>query len=104
MAHPSCFHRPYPETSIHVGTGKRWPGGPAFVAAAGQYGVYRAGRYWALTAGAFLSAATHWLPLSSGVVLAVRTAPPAAIATATAAIVTSSGASTITEMSYSPYE
>src|SRR5262245_28668516 len=29
--------------------------------AAGQYGVYRAGRYWALTAGAFLSAATHWL-------------------------------------------
>src|SRR2546428_6282323 len=66
--------------------------------------AYRAGRYWALTAGAFLRAATHWLPLSSGVVLAARTAPPAAIARATAAIVTSSGASTIAETSYSPYE
>src|SRR5262247_1396713 len=72
--------------------------------AAGRRGVYRAGRYWALTAGAFLRAATHWLPLSSGVVFAARTAPPAATATATAAIVTSSGASTIAEISYSPYE
>src|SRR5262247_3986246 len=104
MGHPSCIHRPYPETCIHVGTGKRWSGGRAFAPAAGQYRVYRAGRYWALTAGAFLSAATHWLPLSSGVVLAVRTAPPAATATATAAIVMSSGASTTTETSYSPYE
>jgi len=54
--------------------------------------------------GAFLNADTHWPPVSSGVVLAARTAPAAAIATATAAIVTSSGASTITEMSYSPDE
>ena len=66
--------------------------------------AYRAGRYWALTAGAFCRAATHWPPFSSGVVLAARTAPPAAIARATAAIVTSSAASTITETSYSPYE
>src|SRR5919197_5245227 len=70
--------------------------------AAGRYGIYRAGRYWAVTAGAFLRAATHWLPLSRGVVLAARTAPPAAIATAPAAIETSSGASTMTETSYSP--
>ena len=65
---------------------------------------YRAGRYCALTAGAFFSAATHWAPLSSGVVFAAFTAPPAAMARATAAIATSSGASTTTETSYSPNE
>jgi len=65
---------------------------------------YRAARYWALTAGAFFRAATHGAPLSSGVVFAALTAPPAAMATATAAIVTSSGASTRAAMSYLPYE
>jgi len=89
---------------LHAEKLGRRPGDRALLAPPGRRRVYRAGRYWALTAGAFLRAASHWLPLSSGVVLAARTAPPAAIATATAAIVTSSGASTITEMSYSPYE
>src|SRR5262247_4899217 len=103
MVHPSLFFVLTPETGHQGGEVVRRP--PAL---AGRWAavstVYRAGRYWALTAGAFLRAATHWLPLRSGVVLAVRTAPPAAIATATAAIVSSSGDSTITEMSYSPYE
>jgi hypothetical protein len=61
-------------------------------------------RYLALTAGAFFRAATHCAPLSSGVALATLPAPPAARARATAAIVSSSAASTMTETSYSPNE
>src|SRR6266699_1153304 len=106
MVRPSLFPRPYPRP-VSIQAEKLDGGGPRLGVRCGPPGrrcVYRAGRYWALTAGAFLRAATHWPPLSSGVVLAARTAPPAAIETATAAIVTSSGASTITETSYSPYE
>src|SRR5438445_12482098 len=104
MVHPSFFPRPLPQGREHQPVRRR-PGDRAFGAGPpGRRRVYRAGRYCALTAGAFLTAATHWPPLSSRVVLAARTAPPAAIATATAAIETSSGASTITETCYSPYE
>ena len=80
---------------IEGGLGGRWPDGQI---------SSRAARYWALTAGAFFRAATHWAPFSSGVVLAALTAPPAAMARATAAIVTSSGASIRAVMSYLPYE
>ena len=53
-------------------------------------------------ADAFLSAATHWAPLSSLVVLADFTAPPATTAIATAATLSSSGASNRITMSLSP--
>ena len=62
--------------------------------AGGRSMRYLAGRYLALTAGAFFRAATHCGPLRSAVVFPAFTAPPAAMARATAAIVTSSAACT----------
>ena len=40
-------------------TRKSWEGGPAAEAPPDRRRVYLAGRYWALTAGAFLRAANH---------------------------------------------
>jgi hypothetical protein len=58
--------------------------------AGGRSMRYLAGWYLALTAGAFFRAAIHSGPLRSDVVFAAFTEPPAAMARATAAIVTSS--------------